>query len=38
MAGKGAMVARVRHRNRRHGVLARRKRGIRQKMHQRRGA
>ena len=38
VAGKGAMTARVRHRNRRNGVLARRKRMIRQKMHQRRGA
>ena len=38
MTGKGAMIARVRYRNRRHGVLARRKRMIRQKMRQRRGA
>jgi hypothetical protein len=37
MAGKGAMIARLRHRNKRHGLLARRKRNIWRKMRQRRG-
>jgi hypothetical protein len=37
MSGKGAMIARTRHRNRRHGILARRKRNIQLKMRQRRG-
>lgn len=37
MAGKGALTARVRHRNKRHGLTARRKRNIQLRMRQRRG-
>ncbi len=37
MSGKGATTARLRARNKRHGLLARRKRNIIRKMRQRRG-